>query len=83
MTNQKHPSLDKDETISRLINENSQYNKMMQEMKYELSGVNIVNGLSFLSAIKTLIKKFHENEVELRRLQEKINLLNKKDSQKS
>lgn len=68
----------KDDTIDRLIQENTFQNKIMQEAKFFLTQIKGIEGLSFLASIKALIKRCIELESETTKLKEDIKKLTKK-----
>jgi hypothetical protein len=51
---------DKDETINRLIQENSNLNKAIREAKYEMTALPEIEGLSLTAGIKLLVKMYIE-----------------------
>lgn len=67
----------KDEVIERLIAENSNSNRMINEAKFELSQFGNIDGMSFISAVKTLIKGFKDLVSENTKLKEENKLLKK------
>jgi hypothetical protein len=72
----------KDEVIERLINENSLVNRAVNEAKIELSQFGDIDGMSFLSAIKTIIKKYNNLVNENYLLKEEIKKLTKQIKKK-
>ena len=66
-----------EEVIERLIKENSFLNQLVTEAKYELSSIGGIDGLSFLGAVKALVKKHKETEKVMWELQEQLKKLNK------
>lgn len=68
---------DFDETIDRLIKENSFLSNLMNQGKYELFSVKELEGLSFLGAIKSLVKKYCDQQNEIHQLKQKIKELSK------
>ena len=67
----------KDETIDRLIAENSYTNKMISETKVELSQFGDIDGMSFIAAVKTLVKKYKDLVAENTKLKEENKNLKK------
>lgn len=62
----------KDETIDRLIKENSFVNRIINETKIELSEFGDIHGMSFISAVKALIKKYKDSISENTKLKDEI-----------
>lgn len=66
-----------DETIQRLIAENSFSNKMISETKIELSQFGDIDGMSFIAAVKAIVKKYKDLVSENTKLKEEIKILKK------
>jgi len=67
----------RDEVIDRLIAENSNSNKMINEAKFELFQFGDIDGMSFIAAVRTLVKKFKDLVSENTKLKEENKTLKK------
>lgn len=80
MTNITSDETSKDETIQRLINENSILNKLIKQAKFEFSFIQEVEGLTFEASIKKMSLICKEQKKLIRNLEEELKKLKKDKS---
>ena len=57
-----HPTTKPEEVIQRLIDENTQHAKLMNEIRLMLSSEPEFDGLTMLGGVKALLKRFRETK---------------------
>ena len=80
MAHNSHPPSDKEEVIQRLINENAQCNKLINELKLLLNvEIGDFDTHSLMGGIKALIKSYHEiKDKNYKLIAENVRLKNKR-----